>query len=212
MAPAKKATREGGGRTPQGAPAAPARSERAPAAKPRVEPRLRRRPRPSRAGAASDTELRMHETLVGHAGGRPAPRRARAGNTSTASSRRPRPLKFGTVGLGAEPAEVHTVHYKDIAAVISDTPIEVPDATRENVLAHERVNENVMRTHTVIPMSFGTVFKTPRDIVELLRGAYDAFNDVLDKMEDKLEFGLKLLWDRDVAMREVEKEDEEVRG
>src|SRR5688572_7108140 len=27
-------------------------------------------------------------------------------------------LKFGAVGLGAEPAEVHTVHYKDIAAVV----------------------------------------------------------------------------------------------
>jgi hypothetical protein len=120
-------------------------------------------------------------------------------------------LKFGAIGLGTEPAEVHTVHYKDIAAVVSDTPIEVPDATRENVLAHERVNENVMRTHTVIPMSFGTVFKTHDDIVELLRGAYDAFHDVLDKMQDKLEFGLKLLWDRDVAIREVEKEDEEVR-
>jgi hypothetical protein len=120
-------------------------------------------------------------------------------------------LKFGPIGLGAEPAEVHTVHHKDIAAVVSDTPIEVPDATRENVLAHERVNENVMRSHTVIPMSFGTVFKTPNDIVELLRGAYDAFHDVLGKMEDKLEFGLKLLWDRDVAIREVEKEDEEVR-
>jgi hypothetical protein len=121
------------------------------------------------------------------------------------------PLKFGAVGLGAEPAEVHTVHYKNIAGVVSDTPIEVPDATRENVLAHERVNENVMRSHTVIPMSFGTVFKTRDDIVELLRGAYDAFHDVLVKMEDKLEFGLKLLWDRDVAIREVEKEDEEVR-
>src|SRR6266542_436390 len=120
-------------------------------------------------------------------------------------------LKFGAIGLGAEPAEVHTVHYKDIAAVVSDTPIDVPDATRENVLAHERVNENVMRSHTVIPMSFGTVFKTRDDIVELLRGAYDAFHDVLVKMEDKLEFGLKLLWDRDVAIREVEKEDEEVR-
>ena len=69
-------------------------------------------------------------------------------------------LKFGAVGLGAEPAEVHTVHYKDIAAVVSDTPIEVPDATRENVLAHERVNENVMRSHTVIPMSFGIIFFT----------------------------------------------------
>jgi hypothetical protein len=121
------------------------------------------------------------------------------------------PRRFGPIGVGTEPGEVHTVHYQDIAAVVSDTPIEVLDATRENVLAHERVNEAVMRAHTVIPMSFGTVFKTRDDIVELLRGAYGAFKDVLTKMEDKVEFGLKVLWDRDGVIREIEKEDEDVR-
>jgi hypothetical protein len=120
-------------------------------------------------------------------------------------------LRFGAIGLGATPAEVHTVHYKDIAAVISDTPIEVLDATRENVLAHERVNEAVMRQHTVIPMSFGTVFKTRDDITELLKGAYGAFTDVLLKMEDKVEFGLKVLWDRDEVIKQIEREDEDVR-
>src|SRR4030095_13635576 len=118
---------------------------------------------------------------------------------------------FGPLGLGAEPSDVSTVHFRDLAAVVSDTPREVIDATRENILAHERVNEAVMRSHTVIPMSFGTVFKTREDIVELLRGAYEAFTDVLGKIEEKLEYGLKLLWDRDVAVREVEKDDEEVR-
>ena len=121
------------------------------------------------------------------------------------------PLRFGAIGLGATPAEVHTVHYKDIAAVISDTPIEVLDATRENVLAHERVNEAVMRQHTVIPMSFGTVFKTRDDITELLKGAYGAFTDVLLKMEDKVEFGLKVLWDRDEVIKQIEREDDDVR-
>ena len=121
------------------------------------------------------------------------------------------PLRFGAIGLGTTPAEVHTVHYKDIAAVVSDTPIEVLDATRENVLAHERVNEVVMRDHTVIPMSFGTVFKTRDDITELLKGAYGAFTDVLLKMEDKVEFGLKVLWDRDEVIRQIEREDEDVR-
>ncbi|MEX2146699.1 MAG: GvpL/GvpF family gas vesicle protein [Candidatus Rokuibacteriota bacterium] len=121
------------------------------------------------------------------------------------------PLTFGPIGFGTEPAEVHTVHYADIAAVVSDTPIEVLDATRENVLAHERVNEAVMRDHTVIPMSFGTVFKTQDDIIELLRGAYGAFQDVLVKMEDKVEFGLKVLWDRDGVVKEIENEDEDVR-
>src|SRR6266849_6394229 len=120
-------------------------------------------------------------------------------------------LRFGPLGIGSDPAEVHTVNYKDIAAVVSDTPIEVHDPTRENVLAHERVNEIVMRQHTVIPMSFGTVFKTREDIVELLRSAYSAFQDVLAKMQDKLEFGLKVLWAPEAVVRDIEKDDEDIR-
>jgi hypothetical protein len=121
------------------------------------------------------------------------------------------PLRFGPLGIGTELAEVNSVHYKERAAIVSDTPVEVFDATCENVLAHEQVNEAVMREHTVIPMSFGTVFKTRGDIVELLRAAYDAFGDVLQKMKDKVEFGLKVLWDRDAVVREIEAEDEDVR-
>jgi hypothetical protein len=64
------------------------------------------------------------------------------------------PLRFGPIGIGAEPTEVYTVHYRNLGAVVSDAPLEVLDSTRENVLAHERVNETVMREHTVIPMSF----------------------------------------------------------
>jgi len=63
----------------------------------------------------------------------------------------------------------------------------------------------------VLPMSFGTVFKTKDDIVEFLRSAYDAFADVLNKMENKLEFGLKVLWDRDAVLQEIEQEDEDIR-
>jgi hypothetical protein len=118
------------------------------------------------------------------------------------------PLRFGAIGIGVEPTDVHTVNYRDIAAVVSDTPLEVYDPTRENVLAHERVNDAVMREHTVIPMSFGTVFKTSKDIVELLRSAYEAFRDVLGKMRDKVEFGLKVLWEPDAVIRELEAQDE----
>jgi hypothetical protein len=118
------------------------------------------------------------------------------------------PQGFGAIGIGADPSQVRTISYKDLAAVISDTPLDIHDPTRENVLAHERVNETVMRDHTVLPMSFGTVFKTPQDIVELLRSAYDAFNDVLAKMENKVEFGLKILWDPETVIRGIEGQDE----
>ena len=144
MPPAKKAKPKASAkvarRAPAAAPARPTRVVDTSAVGDRVGV-AEARPR-SDARAANDTEVRMHETLV-----TADPRTPARTATSTRGKyvycvvQATEPLKFGNIGLGAEPAEVHTVHYKDIAAVVSDTPIEVPDATRENVLAHERVNE-----------------------------------------------------------------------
>jgi hypothetical protein len=120
------------------------------------------------------------------------------------------PLTFGSIGIGEEPAPVYSVRYDDLSAIVSDTPLGVLDPTRDNVLAHQRVNETVMREHTVLPMSFGTMFKTRDDVTAFLRSAYRAFSDVLDKMENKLEFGLKVLWDREAVIHEIEEEDEDI--
>jgi hypothetical protein len=120
------------------------------------------------------------------------------------------PLMFGSIGIGEEPAPVYTVRCDDLSAIVSDTPLGVLDPTRDNVLAHQRVNETVMREHTVLPMSFGTMFKTRDDVTAFLRSAYRAFSDVLDKMENKLEFGLKVLWDREAVIREIEEEDDDI--
>jgi hypothetical protein len=120
-------------------------------------------------------------------------------------------LDFGPIGIGEEPAPVYTVRCDDLAAVVSDSPLGVLDPTRDNVLAHQRVNETVMSEYTVLPMSFGTVFKTSDDVTAFLKSAYRAFSDVLDKMENKLEFGLKVLWDRDAVIHAIEEEDEDIR-
>src|SRR5688572_3164836 len=117
---------------------------------------------------------------------------------------------FGGIGIGGN-QRVYTVHHTDLAAVVSDTPIVIYDPTRENVLAHEFVNETVMREFTVIPMSFGTVFRSEDDVLELLRSTYQAFSDVLDKMRDKIEFGLKILWDREKVIANLEQENDEIR-
>lgn len=121
-----------------------------------------------------------------------------------------RQREFGGIGIGGN-QRVYTVAYRDLAAVVSDTPIVIYDPTRDNVLAHEFVNETVMREHTVIPMSFGTVFRSEEDVTELLRSTYQAFNDVLDKMKDKIEFGLKVLWDREKVIANIERENDEIR-
>jgi hypothetical protein len=123
----------------------------------------------------------------------------------------PEGREFGPIGIGEGGNRVYTVHYQDLAAVVSDTPIKIYDPTRENVLAHELVNETVMREFTVIPMSFGTIFRTKEDIVELLKSTYHAFDDVLHKMKDKIEFGLKVLWDRDRVIGRLEATDDDIR-
>src|SRR3954465_12308862 len=117
---------------------------------------------------------------------------------------------FGSIGIGGG-QRVFTVAYQDLAAVGSDTPIVIYDPTRDNVLAHEFVNETVMKEFTVIPMSFGTVFRSEDDVTELLRSTYQAFSDVLDKMQDKIEFGLKVLWDREKVIANLERENDEIR-
>src|SRR5262249_32926937 len=74
----------------------------------------------------------------------PSPSRRDAGSSGKSVycvTRSEQPLSFGPLGLGPEPANVHTIHYRDICAVVSNTPIVVQDPTRENVLAHQRVNE-----------------------------------------------------------------------
>jgi virulence-associated protein VapD len=122
------------------------------------------------------------------------------------------PRTFGKIGIGGRGDDVYTVHYKDLAAVVSRTPLMVYDPTRENALAHLHVNEVTMdERFTPVPMSFGTLFKTEKDIVEFLEDTYDAIRDVLGKMKDKLEFGLKVNWSRDEVMADVQQDNEDIR-
>jgi hypothetical protein len=121
------------------------------------------------------------------------------------------PRTFGPLGIGGRGDEVYTVHYEGLAAVVSNTPLVVYDPTRENVFTHEQINETVMGEFTVLPMAFGALFRTEQDIVELMRGTYDALRDVFAKMEGKVEFGLKVNWDRDQVIAQLEKENEEIR-
>src|SRR5262245_41992680 len=115
-----------------------------------------------------------------------------------------KPRSFGPIGIGGRGDEVYTVHYDELAAVVSNIPIMVYDPTRENALAHEQVNQIVMREFSVLPMAFGALFRTEQDIIELFRGAGDALREVFTKMEGKLEFGLKVNWEREKVLAALE--------
>jgi hypothetical protein len=120
-------------------------------------------------------------------------------------------LNFGKIGIGGAGEAAYGVNYQDIAAVVSKTAVAIFDPTRENALAHEHVIETVMKNYTIIPMSFGTVFRTDDDIRQVLKSIYSSLKDVLKQMAGKLEFGVKVNWDRDQIIDELQQHDEELR-
>ena len=125
---------------------------------------------------------------------------------------------------GIDASRVRAIAERELAAVASDLP---EDEWRDDVLnerirdlewltpraaSHQEVNARAMEiASALIPLSFGTLFKTEKDIVEFLEDTYGALRDVLQKMKDKLEFGLKVNWDRDQVLADVEQEYEEIR-
>jgi Gas vesicle synthesis protein GvpL/GvpF len=119
-------------------------------------------------------------------------------------------VTFGKMGIGRTGEMVYAVTHGDISAIVSRTGVFIFDPTRENALAHEHVIETVMKTHTIIPMSFGTVFRTDDDIREVLRSIYPSVKDVLKQMAGKVEFGLKVTWDRDHIVEELRRDHEEI--
>ncbi|WP_224372931.1 GvpL/GvpF family gas vesicle protein [Hyalangium versicolor] len=116
-------------------------------------------------------------------------------------------LSFGAIGLGVPPAVVGTMWEGELAAVVSAGPVGVPDPTRDNVLAHYRVQEAVMREHTLLPTAFGLTVSGRQEVVELLRSGHDAFLSVLAQLDGQIELGLKVLWDRDLMPQEAAEHD-----
>ena len=105
------------------------------------------------------------------------------------------PLDYGPIGIGKRADSVYAINFKDISAVVSNSPVIIYEARRVNMVAHEKVLEEIMKQFTVLPVRFSTISEHDDDsgILRILEKEYDKFNDLLTKMEGKKELGLKIL-------------------
>ena len=106
-------------------------------------------------------------------------------------------LDLGPLGIGGRECGVFTLNHDGLAAVVSKTPLVVYDPVRENCLAHNRVIEQVIKDHAMIPASFGTIFRTEMDIKELLRDNAEKLKEVMKKLGNRKELSVKALWKKD---------------
>lgn len=101
---------------------------------------------------------------------------------------------FGPIGIGERGDEVHTLCYRDLACVISSTPMTKYVISRDNLMAHEKVIEEAMKDYTVLPVRFCTIATSIDEIRSLLMKRYQEFKNLLRSMDNKVELGLKTFW------------------
>lgn len=98
-------------------------------------------------------------------------------------------------GIGGQGRQAYTLVFRDLSAILSDSPLLQYPLSRENLLAHQKVLESAMRRCTVLPVKFSTVADGEERIVEkVLQPRYEEFKGHLHYLQDKLELGLKALW------------------
>ena len=71
------------------------------------------------------------------------------------------PREFTARGIGERGDVVHTVNYRRLAAVVSNSPNVEYESSRRNMMAHTLVLEEVMEQFDLLPVRFGAL-RRPR--------------------------------------------------
>jgi hypothetical protein len=119
---------------------------------------------------------------------------------------------FGPIGIGKRGDVVSTIGFNDISAVISSSPVTRYVIDPENLTAHEKVIEAVMKDHTVLPLRFCTIANSAEEVRTFLRRRYGEFKGMLRDMDNKVEMGLKARWtDMKTVFDQIAQEDPDVK-
>jgi len=123
--------------------------------------------------------------------------------------------------------EVSTLPYEDLEAVVSGVDLERFSSgeiqkkaeedinwIKEKAQVHEHVIEQAMgrggKIVPVIPMKFGTIFKTKKSLEEMMSKHYAKFKASLENLAGKQEWGVKVYLNEAVFEKHLEEESEEV--
>lgn len=118
---------------------------------------------------------------------------------------------FGPMGIGSRGDEVYAISSDNIAAVVSDSPIISYAVSRENMLAHERAIEEVMKKYTVLPVRFCTIAQDEDKVKKILEKEHDKFADLIKNMKGKKELGLRAIFKDEVIYKEILEKHEDIR-
>ncbi|GII66004.1 gas vesicle protein [Sphaerisporangium krabiense] len=123
-------------------------------------------------------------------------------------------------GVGDPPGKIGLVRHEDIAALVSDLHPAGPLGRPADLMAHQRLLDDVAAEVPVLPLRFGAVMES-RDAVarELLAPHLDEFRAALRRLEGHAQYVVKARYEEGALLREVLQEQpeaarlrEEIRG
>lgn len=125
-----------------------------------------------------------------------------------------RDRRFGSVGVNNR--EIRLIHYKDIAAVVSSSPnISFDRFSKEDltthVVAHQKVNELLMKDYDVLPMAFGMIAKNEDETLRILEKVYFQLKTALQKIAGKTEFAVQIFLDEKKILEDLINNNSEIR-
>lgn len=103
---------------------------------------------------------------------------------------------------GVAGAVARVLQCGEISVVVSDFEGEAVSVKRENVFAHERVIQHVLRYTTPLPFRFGTLASAER-LETFVAANRDALVKSLEHVRDSVEMSVKVIWDTEEARRAV---------
>ena len=107
---------------------------------------------------------------------------------------------------------MRSLSYRDVAVVISNSPIKRYPVSRENCLVHERAIETAMKEgFTVLPVRYCTIADDEVQVKKVLKRDHKRFKDLLLKMKNKMELGLKAMFDEKLIYQDILSEKKEIR-
>jgi hypothetical protein len=118
---------------------------------------------------------------------------------------------FGPIGIGGRGDELQTICFKNIGAVVSNSPVMKYSVSRENTIAHAKAIEEVMKEHTVLPVRFATIAENEEEVKKILAREYDRFVDLLKNIEGKKELGLKAIFEKEALYKGLLEKYEDIR-
>ncbi|GAB1516189.1 GvpL/GvpF family gas vesicle protein [Actinophytocola sp. KF-1] len=107
-------------------------------------------------------------------------------------------------GVGDPPGEVTTIKHGDVAALVSTVATDSSLGTPEDLAAHAALLDGASAAAPVLPIKFGAVLTSEKDVAEeLLAAHHDEFAAALRELEGKAEYIVRGRYRSEAVLKEI---------